>query len=105
MEAFAPVRLEQIWPMLLWPDCVDRVVHGALHHTHVDLECRRRTAVRPRNRGERRRRYLVPVSHLTGVCSRRWRGRCAEDPNGPQKRTYSRYEPDGSSTWHLSPLS
>ena len=53
--------------MLLRADRVDCVVHGALDHAHVDLECGRRTPVRPWERDERVRRDLVPVSHLTGV--------------------------------------
>ena len=65
LRAGAP--LEQIRPMLLRPDRVDRVVHGALHHAHVDLERGWRTAVRRRERAERARRDLVPVGHLTGV--------------------------------------
>src|SRR5512132_2766736 len=76
IDAFAPVRLfQQIWSMLFRPDRVDGVVYGALHHAHVDLECRWRTAVRPWERGERRRRDLVPVRHLTGVGPRWWCGR------------------------------
>ena len=70
--------------MLLRPDRVDRVVHGALHHAHVDRERRWGAAVRPRNRAERRRRDLVPVSHLAGVGPRRWCGRCADTPSAPR---------------------
>src|SRR4030095_7045186 len=73
--------------MLLRPNRIDRVVHGALHHAHVYLECRRGTAVRQRNRDERRRRDLVPVSHLTCVGSRGWWcGRCVEDVKRRDKR-------------------
>ena len=96
--------LEQILAMLLRPDRVDRVVDGALHHAHVDLECGRRTAVRPRERDERGRRDLVPVSHLTGVGSRRWCGRDADGAERAQERTdCHRDERDGSSTRHRSP--
>ena len=69
--------------MLLWSDCVDRVVYGALHHAHVDLECRWGTAVRPRNSDERRRRDLVPASHLTGVGSRGGTADALKTPSVP----------------------
>ena len=49
---FAPeAPLEQVRPVLLRLDRVDRVVHGALHHAHVDPKGRWGTAVRSRNRG------------------------------------------------------
>src|SRR5207248_1918128 len=61
----APV--EKIRAMLLRPDRVDRVVHGSLHHAHIDRERRWGAAVRSGYPCERRRRDLVPVSHLAGI--------------------------------------
>ena len=104
-DAFAPTRFSSRYgSMLLRADRVDGVVHGALDHAHVDLECRRRTPVRPRERDERVRRDLVPVIHLTGVGPRWWCGRDAEDAEPGQQRTdCHRDERDGSSTQHRFP--
>ena len=102
----ARTLLEQIWLMVLPADRVDRVVDGALHHAHVDLECRWRTPVRPRERDERRRRDLVPVSHLTGVGSRGRCGRDAEHAEPAQERDdCDRDERDGSSARQSSSAS
>ena len=96
--------LEQVRLEFLLADRVDRVVHGALHHAHVDLEGRRRPAVRPRNGNERRRRDLVPVSDLTGVGSGRWRGRYTDaDERGQERSDRHRDEHDGSSAGHRRP--
>ena len=63
-------RLEEIRPMPRL-DRVDGVVDGALGHRHVDLECRRCSARRPRERDERVRRDPVPVRDLVGLRYRR----------------------------------
>ena len=90
--------------MLLGPDRIDRVVHGALGHAHVDLERGWRTAVRSRNGGERRRRNLVPVGEFTGI---RLNGRCCGCAGSTERgRCDERYghQDDGSTTGHGVPL-
>ena len=66
-EAFASKRVLRRYGLMPRLDRVDRVVDGALDHPHVDLEGRRCSARRPRERDERARRDPVPVRDLVGL--------------------------------------
>ena len=89
--------------MLLGPDRIDCVVHGALGHAHVDLERGWRIAVRSGNRGERSRRNFIPVGDGSGV---RLNGRCGpprqEHRSRPSHARYH-YQADGSTTGNDAP--
>ena len=70
---------------MLRRDRVDRVVHGPLHHPHVDLGGRWCSACRPRkpgpwNSGDRADRNEVPLRHCSGVCLA---GGAADAPKTP----------------------
>ena len=100
----AEPSLQKVRPVVLRRDRVDRVVHGPLDHSHVDLSGRRCSACRPGKRGERADRNEVPLGHCGCVCRSGWCGRCADAAERPHERTDGhRDEQDGSSACHISP--
>ena len=54
--------------MVLRLDRIDRVVDGALGHPHVDLQGRRCSSRRARERDERVHRDPVPVRYFVRLC-------------------------------------
>jgi hypothetical protein len=82
--------------MMLRLGRVDRVVDGALDHSHVYLGGRRCPARRPRESSERVHRDQVPVTDCGGVRRRGWCGRCAKDAERSQHDGRDRHKPDGS---------
>src|SRR5213079_1754191 len=84
-------RLEEI-RLIRPPDRIDRVVNGALRHSHVDLEGIWRAARRWRERREGIRRDLVPVRDLVGL------HRCRHHPNDERHC-------DQRQNWYFSKLS
>ena len=81
--------LQEIWPIVLRLDGVDRVVDGALHHPHVDLGRRRCSTRRPGHTDERFTAITFQSSHGVGACLRRRRRRRPNDEHEQRKRQVS----------------